>query len=322
MNKRSSFTGSRYNVRKALSTWLLQHAQASIFSLGQIFKHPLNSLLTTAVVGIALSLPAGFYLLLDNSQRVASEWDSSSEISLFLRYELEEEQALALARELEQWPSIARVDYVSREQALQEFLSHTGSTATMGVALDENPLPPVLLLQPEMRGMDIKDSEQMMARLRSLEDVDTAQFDRQWIERLFAIIEIVRKGVIILAIGLAIAVLVIVGNTIRLAIYNRRSEIEVNKLFGASDAFIQRPFLYSGLFHGIGGGLLAWAMLSLSLFLMHSPVSRLAALYASQFQLQGLDLLESLALLGIGATLGLGGSWLAVKRHIRDIEPA
>ena len=322
MNKRSSFTGSRYNVRKALSTWLLQHAQASIFSLGQIFKHPLNSLLTTAVVGIALSLPAGFYLLLDNSQRVASEWDSSSEISLFLRYELEEEQALALARELEQWPSIARVDYVSREQALQEFLSHTGSTATMGVALEENPLPPVLLLQPEMRGMDIKDSEQMMARLRSLEDVDTAQFDRQWIERLFAIIEIVRKGVIILAIGLAIAVLVIVGNTIRLAIYNRRSEIEVNKLFGASDAFIQRPFLYSGLFHGIGGGLLAWAMLSLSLFLMHSPVSRLAALYASQFQLQGLDLLESLALLGIGATLGLGGSWLAVKRHIRDIEPA
>ena len=322
MNKRSSFTGSRYNVRKALSTWLLQHAQASIFSLGQIFKHPLNSLLTTAVVGIALSLPAGFYLLLDNSQRVASEWDSSSEISLFLRYELEEEQALALARELEQWPSIARVDYVSREQALQEFLSHTGSAATMGVALEENPLPPVLLLQPEMRGMDIKDSEQMMARLRSLEDVDTAQFDRQWIERLFAIIEIVRKGVIILAIGLAIAVLVIVGNTIRLAIYNRRSEIEVNKLFGASDAFIQRPFLYSGLFHGIGGGLLAWAMLSLSLFLMHSPVSRLAALYASQFQLQGLDLLESLALLGIGATLGLGGSWLAVKRHIRDIEPA
>ena len=322
MNKRSSFTGSRYNVRKALSTWLLQHAQASIFSLGQIFKHPLNSLLTTAVVGIALSLPAGFYLLLDNSQRVASEWDSSSEISLFLRYELEEEQALALARELEQWSSIARVDYVSREQALQEFLSHTGSAATMGVALEENPLPPVLLLQPEMRGMDIKDSEQMMARLRSLEDVDTAQFDRQWIERLFAIIEIVRKGVIILAIGLAIAVLVIVGNTIRLAIYNRRSEIEVNKLFGASDAFIQRPFLYSGLFHGIGGGLLAWAMLSLSLFLMHSPVSRLAALYASQFQLQGLDLLESLALLGIGATLGLGGSWLAVKRHIRDIEPA
>ena len=321
MNKRSSFS-SRYNFRKALSTWVLQHAQACIFSLGQFFNQALNSLLATAVIGIALSLPSGFYLLLDNCQRVASEWDNNSEVSLFLKHELKEEQALALAREIEQWPSIARVVYVSREQALEEFLSQTGSAAMMDVALEENPLPPVLLLQPEMRGLDIDDSEKMMSRLRALPDVDTAQFDRQWIERLFAIIEIVRKAVIILGIGLAIAVLVIVGNTIRLAIYNRRSEIEVNKLFGATDAFIQRPFLYSGLFHGLGGGLVAWAMLSLSLFLMDAPVSRLADLYASQFRLQGLGLVESLALLGIGATLGLGGSWIAVKRHIRDIEPA
>ena len=118
MNKRSSFYGGRYNFRKAFSTWILQHAQASIFSLGQIFQQPLNSLLTTAVVGIALSLPAGFYLLLDNCQRVASEWDNSSEISLFLKHELEEERALALSREIEQWPSIARVVYISPEQAL------------------------------------------------------------------------------------------------------------------------------------------------------------------------------------------------------------
>ena len=163
----------------------------------------------------------------------------------------------------------------------------------MRMALEDNPLPIVLLLQPEMQGLDIADSEAMITRLRALPDVDTAQFDRQWIERLFAIIEIVRKAVMILATGLAIAVLLIVGNTIRLAIYNRRSEIEINKLFGATDAFIQRPFLYSGLFHGIGGGVLAWAMLSLSLFFMDTPVSRLADLYASQFRLQGLGLVES-----------------------------
>ncbi|NKB36317.1 MAG: cell division protein FtsX [Gammaproteobacteria bacterium] len=321
MNKRSGLQPSRYNLKKTFSTWLLQHAQASIFSLGQLFKQPLNSFLTTAVVGIALSLPAGFYLLLDNSQRVAADWDNSSEISLFLQTGLEQEQVTELATALGQWNGISAVRHISPEQALEEFISQTGS-ADISSTLGENPLPAILLLQPEIENLSIAAGEEMLEKLRALPEVDSAQFDRQWIQRLFAIIDIVRKAVTILAIVLAIAVLLIVGNTIRLAIYNRRSEIEVNKLFGATDAFIQRPFLYSGIFQGIGGSLMAWALLSLTLFLMEAPVSRLAELYASQFRLHGLAFSEVLFLLLSGASLGLAGSWVSVKRHIRDIEPA
>ncbi len=321
MNKRSGFQPSRYNLKKIFSTWLLQHAQASIFSLGQLFKQPVNSFLTTAVVGIALSLPAGFYLLLENCQRVAADWDNSSEISLFLQTGLEEKRVIELATELGQWHGVSAVRHISPEQALEEFLNQTGS-ADISSTLGENPLPAILLLQPELENLSISAGEELVRKLRALPEVDSAQFDRQWIQRLFAIIEIVRKAVTILAIVLAIAVLLIVGNTIRLAIYNRRNEIEVNKLFGATDAFIQRPFLYSGVFHGIGGSLMAWALLSLTLFLMEAPVSRLAALYASQFRLHGLAWSEVIFLLLSGACLGLAGSWISVKRHIRDIEPA
>jgi len=139
---------------------------------------------------------------------------------------------------------------------------------------------------------------------------------------LFAIIEIVRQGVIVLSVLFALAVLLIVGNTIRLAIYNRRTEIEVNKLFGATEAFIQRPYLYSGLFHGAGGSFLAWLLLSLSLFLLDAPVARLAGLYSSDFKLYSLSIIECLLLFLGGGVLGLLGSWVSVQRHIKAIEPA
>lgn len=298
----------------------MQHAQACIFSLGQLFRYPLNSLLTTAVVGIALSLPAGFYLLLENCRLVASGWDDSAEISLFLKLNVNDERAHSLAEEIGKIKGISTVKFISREEALREFQRESGLNEAMNV-LEINPLPHILLLQPMLEGLSGPESDQLMQKLRALPEVDAAQFDRQWIQRLFAIIEIVRQAVIVLSILLALAVLLIIGNTIRLAIYNRRTEIEVNKLFGATEAFIQRPFLYSGLFHGGAGGLLAWGLVSLSLFLMKSPVARLAELYSSNFTLHGLSILEFLLLVLGGAWLGLLGSWVSVKRHIKSIEP-
>ena len=299
----------------------MQHAQACIYSMGQLFKHPLNTLLTTAVVGIALSLPAGFYLLLENCQRVASNWDNSSEISLFLKLEVNEKRTLALMEELRQTQGVVTVDYISSDAALLEFQKQTGLSQAMN-ALEHNPLPAIILLQPALQALSSIESDLLMQKLRTLPEVDTAQFDRQWIQRLFAIIEIVRQGVIVLSALLALAVLLIVGNTIRLAIYNRRTEIEVNKLFGATEAFIQRPYLYSGLFHGAGGSFLAWLLLSLSLFLLDAPVARLAGLYSSDFKLHSLSIIECLLLFLGGGVLGLLGSWVSVQRHIKAIEPA
>jgi cell division transport system permease protein len=298
----------------------MQHAQACIYSMGQLFKHPLNTLLTTAVVGIALSLPAGFYLLLENCQRVASNWDNSSEISLFLKLEVNEKRTLALMEELRQTQGVVTVDYISSDAALLEFQKQTGLSQAMN-ALESNPLPAIILLQPALQEFSSIESDLLMQKLRTLPEVDTAQFDRQWIQRLFAIIEIVRQGVIVLSVLFALAVLLIVGNTIRLAIYNRRTEIEVNKLFGATEAFIQRPYLYSGLFHGAGGSFLAWLLLSLSLLLLDAPIARLAGLYSSDFKLHSLSIIECLLLFLGGGVLGLLGSWVSVQRHIKAIEP-
>ena len=299
----------------------MQHAQACVFSLGQLWKNPINSLLTTVVVGIALSLPAGFYLLLENFQRVASGWDDGAEITLFMKQGVTEERILAISDEIRQYANIREVEYVSAEAALRDFEIQSGFENTL-ILLDENPIPALLLIAPDVGALDEGEGSTLMSTLREYEEVDSAQFDKQWIQRLFAIIEIIRKAVVLLGVMLALAVLVIVGNTIRLAIYNRKSEIEVNKLFGATDAFIQRPFLYSGLFHGLGGSILAWALLSFSLELLESPVSRLAQLYSSGFVLQGLSTEGLVGLFLAGALLGLVGSWTSVKRHIRAIEPA
>ncbi len=321
MNRRTTTQGNRFSLKRALNIWLMQHAQACIFSIGQVFKNPLTSLLTTAVVGIALALPTGFYLLLENCQRVAAGWDNSAQISLFLTLDTSEARALSLAKEIQQLDGVVSVTYISREAALEEYKQKSGFSDALS-ALEENPLPAVLLLQPGLRQLGKLESDKFLQQLQAMPEVDTAQFDRQWIQRLFAIISIVQRAVIILAVLLALAVLLIVGNTIRLAVYNRRTEIEVNKLFGASEAFIQRPFLYYGFFHGIGGSLFAWGLLSLSLLLLDAPVVRLARLYSSEFNLHGLSMPGIFSLFAAGAGLGLVGSWVSVRRHIKTIEPA
>lgn len=212
MNRRTSSQTNAFALRKFLLVWLKQHALACIFSLGQFFKTPLNSLLTTAVIGIALSLPAGFYLVLENCQRIAAGWDNSARISLFLQTQVDEENALLLADNIRSLDSVTSVDYISSEQALKEYQNHSGMAEWLDV-LDENPLPAVLLVQPSLPHLDGTEKQQLLTALRSLEGVDTVQFDRQWIQRLFAIITIVEHAVAILSVLLAIAVLLIVGNT-------------------------------------------------------------------------------------------------------------
>ena len=161
----------------------------------------------------------------------------------------------------------------------------------------------------------------VLALLLILPGVAQAQFDLEWVRRLDAILRLAQRGVLILALLLGIAVLLVVGNTIRLAILSRRAEIEVIKLIGGTDAFIRRPFLYAGLFQGLFGGLLAWILVAASLALLAGPVRDLAGLYGSGFELAGLGLRAGAILLLGGAFLGWTGSRLAVGRHLRAIEP-
>ena len=301
-----------------LKIWLAQHVQAFIFSLGQFYKNPVGSILTTAVIGVSLSLPAGLYLLLDNASRITSNWSGSMQITLFLEHGLNDQKVSSLEDQLAANQYIRSLKLIEPESALEEYRQYSGFNEAL-TALEENPLPAVILLNPVDEIITSGNGEKLLQDLQQIEGVETAQFDRQWANRLFVFIEIFQRMIVILSTLLAFAVLLIIGNTIRLAIYNRRDEIEINKLFGATDAFIQRPFLYSGLIHGIGGSIMAWILLKVSMKLLEGPVVKLAGLYSSSFKLISLQPDKALVLIIIGGMLGLLGSWLAVQRNFKSI---
>ena len=318
MKKRASISGTKQGFFTFLKTWIEQHARAFIFSLGQIYMKPLGSILTMAVIGVSLSMPAGLYVLLDNASRVTDNWGGSMQITLFLNYDLTQKEIGTLLDRLHQNKQIDNIKLISPDQALEEFKQNSGFSEALS-ALDKNPLPAVVLLNPDSDVIASGHSEQLLKELQDIKGVETAQFDRQWAIRLTAFIAIFQRVIIILSTLLAFAVLLIIGNTIRLAIYNRRAEIEINKLFGATEAFIRRPFLYSGLLHGIGGSFMAWGLLLLSIKLLEQPVLKLAGLYASNFQLISLGPRAVIVLLAMGGILGLLGSWVAVQRNFKAI---
>ena len=304
-----------------LRSWLTRHLQTFFYTLGLLARAPLASLLTAAVIGMALALPAGLYLLLENVQDATRGWDGSNEISLFLQLQVGDEEAGAIAGELRGWTEIASARVITRQQALDEFRSLSGFAEVMDAFSSDNPLPAVIVVAPAVDAGNAQSMEALLARLGALPQVDFAQFDLAWLKRLYGILRIVERGVLVLAAVLAAGVLLVVGNTMRLGIENRRQEIEIAKLFGATDAFIRRPFLYSGLLYGAMGGIIAWLLVWICFLLLGEPVARLTALYAGDYRLQSLGPLASLVLIAGGALLGLLGSWLSVGRHLSAIEP-
>ncbi len=300
--------------------YLLRHAEVLLSSLGRLWRNPVASLMTVAVIGIALALPAGLHLLLENARMLSGGWDGSTQVSLFLRREVPEAESERLAAALRERPEVAETTLIPRAEALAEFRELSGFGGALD-ALEENPLPDVIVVRPAPGHAAPKAVEALVAELRVVPGVEHARLDMQWVKRLYALMEIVRRGVEVVAVLLGLAVLLVVGNTIRLDIQNRRREIEVAKLIGATDAFIRRPFLYSGAWYGLFGGVAAWLLVSMALWATGGPVQQLALLYQSQFRLVAADAGTVLALLAGGALLGLLGSWLAVGRHLRAIEP-
>jgi cell division transport system permease protein len=276
--------------------------------------------MTSAVIAVALALPAGLHLLLGNLKQLSGGWDGAASISLFLRHEIDDRRAEALGRELEAWPQISGVRFVGRQQALEEFRELSGFGAALD-ALESNPLPALLVLEPAAEHRTPEPAQRLLQRLRELPETDIAQLDLQWVQRLHAITDMARRGVLVLASLLALAVLLILGNTIRLEIQNRHNEIEITRLVGATNAFIRRPFLYCGLWYGLFGGAIAWLLVTLSMWSLKGPVGRLAGLYHSDFALAVIHLQTLGVLLSAGTLLGLAGSWISVGRHLQAIEP-
>ncbi len=303
-----------------IQTYLLRHLQVFFYSLGQLTRSPFSLFMTSAVIGIALALPTGLHLVLKNMQTISGDLDSAVQISLFLKKSTTDSQAQQLASQLRGMPQINSIQYISRKQALQEFKRLSGFGNALK-ALEKNPLPAVIVVQPSLSDSNASSTQRLVEQLQAKPYVDIAQLDMQWIKRLYSIMDIIRRGVVILAGLLALAVLLVIGNTIRLAIQNRRDEIVIIKLIGGTDRFIRRPFLYTGFWYGLFGGLIALSLVIGSLLLVSGPVEALTQSYDSEFSMKIIDFNSSIWLMGGSILLGLIGSSVAVERHLREIEP-
>ncbi len=297
------------------------HRQVALTSLRGLLSTPLATLLTVAVIAIALALPGIMLVGLYAAQGLSQSWEGGANVSLYLSREWDDAQGRDLAQQLAENTQIASVSYLSREQSLQEFKRFSGY-ANLLAEVENNPLPAVIIVEPGLQYRDSAQLQQLQLQLQSVDGVEHADIDMRWLQRLFELIEIARRILILLALLLAAGVLLVIGNTIRLAIDGRRQEIEVIKLVGGTDSYVRRPFLYSGLWYGGAGGVLAWIMVSAGLFYLAEPVERLLGLYLVRGLPQGIDFLGfGLGLVLTGMLLGLCGAYLAVNHQIRRIEP-
>jgi len=307
-----------------MKTWLSRHLQTLLGTLGRLLQQPLANLMTVLVMGIALALPACLDLLVKNAQQASGHWDRALDVSVYLKREVSAEAAAKLAEQLKRRPDIKAVQFITADEALKDFREASGFGDALQ-ALDHNPLPHTLVITPADTVADTAAMSGSLAtlnkELEALPEVDVVQLDTAWVQRYLAILDTVRRVVYLVAVLLAVGVVVVVGNTIRLDIQNRRDEIEVTKLVGGSDAFVRRPFLYSGMWYGFGGGVIAWLITTTAVLLLAGPVQRIAGLYGSQFRLSGLGLSGGLVLLLAGIVLGWVGSFVAATRHLRVIEP-
>lgn len=307
-------------IAGAASTWSERHAQSLVGSLGRLARQPFATALTVAVIGIALALPTALYLVVENMRAVTAGLGDTVQLSAYLRQATTPEQARKVADAMRARIEVQAAVLVSPDEGLAEFRAMSGIGEALA-ALTENPLPWAVKIRPLPPHDSAAAVEALAAELREVDEVELVEADTAWVRRLHAILDTLRQLVLLVACVLAAGVLAIVGNTIRLEINGRRAEIEVTKLVGGSNAFVRRPFLYSGFWQGLAGGLLAVGLISIGLYLLAPPIARLSAAYGGGYELAGLSMQEWLSVVGGGALLGLLGAWVAASYHLRRIEP-
>ncbi|MFK7814731.1 MAG: permease-like cell division protein FtsX [Gammaproteobacteria bacterium] len=312
---------ARPNAKTRMRAYVRDHVRVLLFSLGKLYRTPFASTFTLLMIAVALALPACLYALLNNLQTVTHKLDNAGQISLFLHSKTSESSIKQLTNKLNNHEKVSTVKYLPADLALQEFkkLSEFGELLE---GLPSNPLPPTLVVTPIDSAKKSEPLNQLKKEFQSLTDVEQVQLDMQWLQRLQAITDIIRRAITAIGIMLGLSVLLVVGNSIRLDIENRRAEIEVTKLIGASDRFIRRPFLYGGMWFGLLGGVLALLLVFIVLLVIRQPAQELIGLYNSDFALKLPSFTQSISLVGSSIFLGLFGSWLAVGHRIAKIQPS
>ncbi len=300
------------------SFWRLNWRMGSD-ALKRLALTPVASLMTIMVLGVALALPASFSVMLANLKMAAGgENIASARVSLYLDSGIDDKQALRLCADLMRDTAIQSAVYISPSKGLADFEEYSGLGEALRL-LENNPLPGVIEVEPKDTSPLAIDS--LKNRLKRTGGVVEVRVDSAWLKRLDAMLELGERVLIGLSLLICAAVLLIIGNTIRLLVVSRSDEIRVIKLVGGSDAFVILPFLYSGLWYGLAGGVLCWLIISSLWFMVSGPATELAVLYQSSFRPGPPDSTTSLLLIGGGALMGILGAWLASWRQLRQIAP-
>ena len=295
-----------------MMNWLYLHLRAIGHALGRLAGQPLGTLLSALVVGIALSLPGGGYLLLDNVSSLVRGVSGTPEISVFLAVDAGAPDVAAIEQRLKAEPGLASYRFVPRDEGLRQ-LEAAGLGDVLG-GLKSNPLPDAFVIAP--RGENPAVFAELAARMQAWPKVAHVQLDSAWVERLHALLGLGRSAVLILAGLLGFALIIVTFNTIRLQILTQRQEIAVSRLLGATDPFIRRPFYWFGGLQGMLGGLVALGTIWLGVQALGQPVARLAETYGAVFQLSGPDWRAALAIVAFAALLGWLGAVISVRRHL------
>ena len=304
----------------ALSSYFTRHLQALFGALGRLIRAPLATMLTLVVIGVALSLPAGLGLLVNNLRVATGDLGNALDFTVHFKLGTPIERAQQLAKSARERPGIESVTVTTADQALEEFKQASGFGDALS-ALADNPLPHHLVVRPRKDASGPAEIENLRRYFAAFPEVDLVQLDLDWVRRLHSLLDVLKRVFWVVVAVLALGVLAVIGNTIRLEIQHRRAEIEVTKLVGGSNAFVRRPFLYTGLFYGLGGALLASLILVAGMAYLERAVGDLSAQYGGGFSMEGLGLRGLGLLAAVGAGLGWLGALISTGRHLRAIEP-
>ncbi|MBX3691050.1 permease-like cell division protein FtsX [Dokdonella sp.] len=306
-------------ARRPLGTrfegWRQAHQDAFGGCLQRFATRPWASLVTILVIGIALALPLLFHVILDNARQLSGGLRDARDVTVFLKIDVDAARAAAFAAELGQRHDVERIVVRTPDEGLAEFRQLSGFNEALDV-LQHNPLPSVLVVTPRSASDD-PDHASLLDTLRNDARAGMVQYDAAWRKRLSALLGFGERAMLALMALLAVATLLIIGNTVRMDIQGKSEEIAVLQLIGASNAFVRRPFLYTGVAYGLLGGALALLAVGLVEWAVAAPAADLLESYRNRFRLAGFGAREALAVLGGGAVLGWLGAWLVSSGHLR-----
>ena len=313
-------SASHHTFTSRIYSWRNHHRLVAAQSIQRLIATPVSSIMTILVLAIAITLPAALNVAITNVAKLTGQASDNVQMSVYLEKATSDTSGRKLAKQMANWDGVSSASYVSPQQAKDSFRTMEGFVEIID-SLPENPLPGVIVLILSDQSLNVNQAEALRQQALALRDVASAKIDLEWLQKVHAIVGLAQQIAAVLSVLLAIGVVLVVGNTIKLSIDTRREEIIVTKLVGATNAFVRRPFLYMGLWFGASGALIALILINACKYALTSAIDSLSLVYGGNIELTGLGFTNSLTLLLMGAMLGWLGAWLAASQHIRALEP-